>query len=204
MSTLYIAGGGGHGKVVAEAASLMKRWTTIVFLDDNPAVSHCGAWPVSGTISDAPKGVDFIVAIGNNSTRHTIYTTLIEKGLSPVNIIHPKAIVSPSISLGRGIFIAPGAIVNIDVTLGNATIINTGATVDHDSVIGPAAHICPGVNIAGEVTIGAETWVGIGSCTVQCITIGKNVMIGAGSIIRKNVDDNLLLADTPKQLIRNR
>lgn len=35
MSKLLILGAGGHGKVVAEIATKMKKWNEIAFLDDN-------------------------------------------------------------------------------------------------------------------------------------------------------------------------
>jgi len=70
---LAILGASGHGKVVADAASL-SGWGEIVFFDDAwPAVAKNGPWEVVGRSPDLlTKAAEFdgaVVAIGNNGIR---------------------------------------------------------------------------------------------------------------------------------------
>jgi len=46
-----------------------------------------------------------------------------------VSVVHPRAFVSPSASIGAGRVIMPGAIVNARSMIGNHCIINSGAIV---------------------------------------------------------------------------
>ncbi|NLZ35533.1 MAG: hypothetical protein GX889_11670 [Clostridiales bacterium] len=44
VKKLLILGAGGHGKVVAEIASLMKQWDEIAFLDDNKELKQVNGY----------------------------------------------------------------------------------------------------------------------------------------------------------------
>jgi len=44
VKKLLILGSGGHGKVVAEIASLMKQWDEIAFLDDNKELKQVNGY----------------------------------------------------------------------------------------------------------------------------------------------------------------
>ena len=124
MSRLLLVGAGGHGKVVAETAELLGRWDSIEFADDKfPALSQIGKWPVVSNTS--PESLtelgfkEFAVAIGNNLTRFQVQQKLIDKFFIPVSIIHPAAVVSPSVKLGVGTVVFAGAVINADTVIGD-------------------------------------------------------------------------------------
>ena len=48
---LIIIGASGHGKVVADIASLMGNWSEILFLDDNPKDAYLGEYKIIGNIN---------------------------------------------------------------------------------------------------------------------------------------------------------
>jgi sugar O-acyltransferase (sialic acid O-acetyltransferase NeuD family) len=206
VSRLAILGGGGHGKVVADAAECSGRWKEIVFYDDAwPVKSDDRPWPIAGSFQsflERPRpSCDVVVAIGDNRLRSTVANQLIENGFSLVNVIHPSATVSRHAHIGIGTVIFAGAVVNIGATLGTACIINTGAIVEHDCLLGTAVHVSPGANLAGEVTIGDASWIGIGSCIRQQIIVGRNVIIGAGAVVVKPVPDGLTVVGNPARIL---
>ena len=208
MKTLMIIGAGGHGKVVADAASSMKHWNEIVFVDKrHPDLSTTGHWPVNynddGLETLDKKTYDFIVAIGDNNIRHKLHSSLKERGFNIVNVIHPTAEISEYAELGVGNVILVHAVINVDVKLGDACIINTTATVDHDCIIDDGVHISPGVNLSGQVEVGERSWIGIGASVIQQVKIGAGVTVGAGSVVLSNVKDNITIAGAPARIIKH-
>lgn len=127
------------------------------------------------------------VAIGDNHLRVKLSSQCAELGYSLVSAISPTAILSPRVSIGRGVAIMPGAIVNVGTVVGDLAIINTGASVDHDCHIGESVHVAPRCGLAGSVKIGARTLIGIGTSILPGIEIGHDVIIGAGSVVIRNI-----------------
>jgi sugar O-acyltransferase (sialic acid O-acetyltransferase NeuD family) len=208
MSGLLIVGAGGHGKVVADAARLMKRWDRLAFLDDRyPSISSVFGCPVLGTIPQAPEFIedypDLAVAIGDNETRINLISMLNKAGFVLPSIIHPSAVVSESVRLGAGSVVFAQAAVNVDATIGMGAIINTGATVDHDCVLGKGVHLSPGVHLAGGVNIGDFSWIGIGATVIQGITVGERVTVGAGAVVHQDVDNNVRVAGVPAKVLKS-
>lgn len=193
MKKLAIYGAGGHGRVVADTASLL-GWQEIVFFDESwPLHQKNSIWSVIGNyenlIANLTEYDGVIVAFGNCSVRLEKTRELINLNAPVVSLVHPMSFVSPNSILGLGSVVFAGAVINIAATVGEASIINTGATVDHDCIIGPGVHVCPGANLSGGVEVGETSWVGVGSCVRHSIKIGSNVMVGAGAVIVKDVPD---------------
>lgn len=139
---LTIIGASGHGKVVAEIASLC-GYTEIEFLDDTESLNSCGSYPVVGKTDEAMEtDNDIFVAIGNGTVRKKLMEKLYNKNF-PI-LIHPSAIVSSDTKIGSGTVVMAGAVINPGVTIGKGCIINTCASVDHDCVIGDYVHISVG------------------------------------------------------------
>ncbi len=197
MRTLAIYGAGGHGRVVADTASML-GWQEIVFYDESWPQHHKNSiWPVVGNyenlLATLAKYDGVIVAFGNCVIRLNKTRELINLHAPIISLVHPKAFISPNSALGLGSVVFAGAVINIEAKVGEASIINTGATVDHDCIIGPGVHVCPGANLSGGVEVGESSWIGVGSCVRHGIKIGANVMIGAGAVIVKDVPDGVTM-----------
>lgn len=198
---LAIAGAGGHGRVVADAA-LESGWDKVVFFDDRfPDCSATLDWPVLGTLEDLlenPRNFDGVSAgVGDGQARLTILERLIAKGGLTATIVHPRAWVSTRAQLGTGVMVSAGAVVNVGAQIGAGVIINTGATVDHDCRIGDGVHIAPGAHISGAVDIGTLSWVGVGACVRQGIRIGTGVIVGAGAAVVSDLPDGVVAFGVP-------
>ena len=194
---LIIIGAGGHGKVVADCAEMMKCYQEVVFLDpryqqQEKQVQKQGLkqgikhehWP----IVDIPDNfaeyqgaeVDFFVAIGENLARKKVLNKLINSNVNIAKLVHPRAEVSQYAQLGAGTLVCANATINAFTKIGVGAIINTSASVDHDGVFGDFVHIAPNNSIAGGVTVGELGFIGIGSSIIQGINIGENTTVGAG------------------------
>jgi sugar O-acyltransferase (sialic acid O-acetyltransferase NeuD family) len=204
MSALLVVGAGGHGRVVADAATTMGTWQTISFVDDRPGMVNPPGFEIVGTSADlerlAKSHPDAVVAIGDAVTRLHLIQRCAEFGFDLPVIVHRSAAVSASASIGAGSVVFAQAVVNPGTTLGRGCIVNTGATVDHDCHLEEGVHACPGVHLAGNVRVGARTWIGIGACVKQDVRIGHDVIIGAGAAVISDVESELTVMGVPARV----
>lgn len=202
MGHLAILGASGHGKVVADAASLDANWETISFFDD--AWPHVGAkmpWPVVGNTQDLLETLDqfhgVVIGIGDNAIRQQKHELLLKNKAKIVSIVHPQAYISRYAVIAPGCVVFAQAVININAYVGSNTIINTGATIDHDCHLCGYVHVSPGANLAGGVSVGKGSWMGIGSSVKQGVKIGSNVIVGAGSVVIEPIPDGQIVAGVP-------
>ena len=196
---LIIIGAGGHGRVVADIATL-NGYDHISFLDDVD-VSRMN---VVGRISDFTKFIDnhdFFVAIGNNAVRKSFFDMVRTAGGTVATLCHPSAVFGSDVKLGQGVAAMAGVVVNNGATIGDGVILNTCCSVDHDCQIGSFAHISIGTHLAGTVSVGECTFIGAGAPVVNNITICKKCMIGAGALVVKNIIESGTYVGVPSKHI---
>lgn len=180
--TLLIVGAGGHGKAVAEAAVLSGQWQSIVFVDDRwPQFQQCAGWPVVANINGLTEAWSTahgaIAAIGNNAIRERCLEAIRASGVPLVSVIHPRAFISPTATIGEGSAVMAMAIIGTGSMVGLATIVNANATVDHEAVLEDFAHLGVGVQLAGGVHVKARAWLQAG-CSA-----GYGVVVDAGAVV---------------------
>ncbi|WP_324730735.1 acetyltransferase [Pseudomonas paeninsulae] len=189
--TLLIVGAGGHGKAVAEAALLSGEWQRIAFADDRwPELSESFGWPVvtnvAGLAALEVQVGGAIAAIGNNAMREQCVKAILTAGLPLVTVVHPRACVSPSATIGAGTAIMALAMVGVDATIGEAAIVNANATVDHDASLGDFAHLGVGVQLAGGVQVGARAWLQAGCSAGYQVVVGAGMVCAPGTVLLAN------------------
>lgn len=183
LNRLVIIGASGHGKVIADIA-ILNGYKDIVFLDDDENIKSCAGFPVVGQVTNAIGMTgDKIVAIGNAATRERIQAKLD----NVVTLIHPNAVISKRVKIGKGSVVVAGAVINSDSVIGDGVIINTGASLDHDCVIENFVHVSVGAHVAGTVVIGKRAWVGAGAVVINNLNICGDCMIGAGAVVVKDI-----------------
>lgn len=204
--TMFIVGAGGHGCVVAEAAT-EAGFSDVAFLDDRfPEVAACQGFRVLGSLaSHAGKfmsGDQVCLAVGNNRKRAELAETY--KTVPYVSVLHPRAVVSRTVRLGRGIAILANVVVNANANIGDHVILNTACIIEHDCVIGDAVHVSPGAILAGGVCVGARSWIGAGAVVRQGIVIGCDVIVGAGAVVVGDVVDRATVVGVPAKPLARR
>lgn len=197
MYDLIIIGASGHGKVVADIASL-NGYKKIAFLDDDRSISECGGYPVIGCCEAAPKGAIF-VAIGNAGLRKKMLDLYKDREI-PV-LIHPDAVVAESAVIGKGTVVMAGAVINPYASIGCGSIVNTCSSVDHDCNVGDYSHVAVGAHLCGTVSVGDRVWIGAGSVVINNLDICDDVMIGAGATVVDSIDEEGLYLGTPARKV---
>ncbi len=205
--SIYVYGGGGHGKVIMDVIRSQFGDSAIKgILDDNPAKKGETFYghEILGSLSDLKEDseVSFIIAIGDNAVRAEKAKLLAGLNKPFITLIHSSAIVAPGAKIGAGTVIMPGVIINADAVIGNHCIINTGAVIEHDCVVEDFAHIAPNTVLTGGVKVGSYTLIGSNSVVVPYKKVGSHCLIGAGSVITKNIPDRALARGNPARVIK--
>lgn len=183
---LLIIGAGGHGRVAADVAEAMGKYSEIAFVDDG-VVEKMPRFPLLGGSAVAEEKKDeyeVFVAIGNSRVRQQIMEKL---DAEFATLIHPSAIIGSNVTIGAGTIIMPGAIINTETTIGKGVILNTASSVDHECEIGDYCHIAVGAHLCGAVHVGEHTWIGAGATVIQCVNVCEKCMIGAGAVVVENI-----------------
>ena len=197
LKKLVIIGASGHGKVIADIA-VNNGYKEIVFLDDDETLTECAGFPVIGKTNQIVNTEgDKIIAIGNAEVREKF-----QKKVSTITLIHPKAVISRRVKIGKGSVVMAGAVINSDCVIGEGCIINTGASVDHDCRIGNFTHISVGAHIAGTCSIDEKTWIGAGTIVSNNVHIVDKCMIGAGAVVVKDIEEKGTYVGVPAKKIK--
>jgi UDP-perosamine 4-acetyltransferase len=203
-------GAGGHARVMLEALRFDQTYKLIGFLDRDPALIKKDVLgvPVIGNddllldISSTVK--HFFIGLGSTGPalhRVRLFSQAINLNMTPINIIHPNSIISPSATLGSGVAVLAGAIINACVSIGNNVVINTGAIVEHDSVIGDHVHVATGARLCGAVNVEREVHIGAGATILQGVKIGANSIVGAGAVVLRDVPAGVTVVGVPARII---
>lgn len=207
---VVIIGAGGHGQVVADLLMRMneqsQRLELVGYLDDDPDLwnQHRLGLPVLGAIEQLPRLAHdaVIIAIGDNARRRQIAERLGEMNETLIVGCHPRSVVAPDVTVGRGAMLCANAVVNPGSVIGANVILNTSCSVDHHNQIGDYAHIAPGANLGGEVLVGEGALVGIGAVIMPWRRVGAWSIVGAGALVHEDVPEGATVIGVPARVLR--
>jgi sugar O-acyltransferase (sialic acid O-acetyltransferase NeuD family) len=204
--SLWIAGAGGHSKVVVDALLNLDPHRLFVVSDDR-AVS--GSMTLLGIPVVAPlldkrsvEGRPIHVALGGNLLRQKISFEAERLGYILETIIHPSVCIAAAASLGAGTLVAARAVIGPNAMVGRGCIVNHGAIVDHDCTIGDWAHIAPSVVLGGDVVVEEGAMVGAGAIVLPGCRIGAWAVVGAGAVVTRDVSANQCVVGLPAKVMR--
>lgn len=189
MEKIILVGYGGHAKSVADCIERKKEYEIVGYVDIREADSR---YPYLGTDdvleSYFNQGIKYAVVcigyLGKGNVRQKLYKKLKKIGFSLPIIADPTAIVSETVEIGEGSFIAKNVIVNAEAKIGKMVIINTMALVEHECIVGDFAHVAVMAVLCGQVIIEESAFVGANATIIQNRKIESGRIVPAGSVIR--------------------
>jgi len=203
---LLIVGGGGHGRVVAEAAFLSGRFSQLLVIDPHASAdwtfSVCPCVANEVDVDAQPEDWQFISAVGEPDLRQRLFDAYERKGFAPATVLHPTAIVSPSAQIGRGVAVCAGAVVATLSRVGDGVIVNHKAVVEHDSEVAAFAHLAPGAVLAGGACLGKKSFLGSNASIRHGKRVGPGVIIGNGAAVVADISGPGIYGGTPARLLK--
>ena len=198
---IIIIGTGKHAKVVTDILEDMNKYQISGFIsEENHKNGEFLGYPLLGNdaslleMFNNGEIINAAIGIGGwenyNKLRKQIYLKVNKIGFQLPNVIHPTAIISKNVIMGKANVIFPGVIMNTEVVLHNNIVIATGATIDHETTIKDNVLVSAGVTVGGNVEIGEDCLLSLGSKVVSDLKIQKNVIIAAGAVVVKDCPDS--------------
>lgn len=197
---VYVVGTGGAGRETLDVA-LACGVVPAGFLDDRPGQTLVRDLPVS-LPDEADAGARFVVGIADADARRGLAARLQARGLEPLTLVHPSAVVAPVTRLGSGCVVMALAHVSSDVVVGDHVHIQYTATVGHDTVIEDFVTVLPGANISGAVRLGEGCTVGTGAAVLQGRVVGAGAFVGAGAVVTRDVAAGAVVVGAPARPLR--
>jgi sugar O-acyltransferase (sialic acid O-acetyltransferase NeuD family) len=112
-------------------------------------------------------------------------------------LVHPRAVISRSATLGEGVVVGASAVIAARTTIADQVTINRGALIGHHVDVGPFATIQPGAVIGGAGTVGARAYVAMGARVLERLTIGEGALVGAGAVVTHDVEPGARVVGVP-------
>lgn len=200
-----IIGGGGYGREVLEyahdAGAQGWEYRVVGFYDDSSDVrdGYAPGHPVLGPLAAiADSNLEhFIIALGSPESRKMAADLVSGAGKALVSLVHPRAFVSRSASVGVGTIVCPFAMIGAHSIVGENVSINVYGSIGHDSVIGRDVVVSPYAAITGTVELGDESFLGTHVTITPGVNIGSHSKINAGSVVNRSAPAGSLLAGSP-------
>lgn len=209
---LIVIGGGGHARVVTEAiVSNPGGYRLSGFVDpdagdegmkqnglrwlggDEELANHPGAWGVLG-----------VGALGPGSRRREIVARLDPDLAGWASVVHQKAYVSSTATVGEGSVILSGAILQAGARIGAHCVVSDGAVVEHDVALGDYSMVGPGAVVGGGAVVGTGAFIGLGAVIRDHRSIGDDALVGMGAVVVSDVDPSTVVIGNPARQLGSR
>lgn len=203
---LHVFGAGGAGREIAWLAE--QCWGKSVMVDFVIDLPDHPMQPVNGyriqQLADVlpDESAAFVVAVGDPLARRRLAGRCSAVPLNAATLVHPRAEISESVTLGSGTIVCAGTDLTTNVSVGAHTYINLHCSVSHDSVLGDFVTLSPGVTICGHVRVGNDVFVGAGATIIngsaeRPLIIGDRARIAAGACVTQAVAADARVAGVP-------
>lgn len=199
---LLIFGAGGQARELIDLVRDLAEPLNILGLidrnEDNVGKTINGV-QVFRSVSEAPSVEHIVGVIGSGliPLRDRMLEEMLAGGVAPVALVHPSAVVAPTVFLGAGAIVAAQSVVMNSACLGSNCLINVACSIGHDCTIGDAAVLSPGVRLGGAVEIGEAAFIGIGASVLPGLRVGERAVVGAGAVVNQDVAPGATVAGVP-------
>lgn len=204
-TSIVIVGAGGFGREVLQYAvetyGAMAHVTIKGFLDD--AITDLTLFgldvPVLSTIDGYTPTADdrVLIAVGDPSTREGLASRLAARGAAFTSLVHPRAYLSGTASIGVGCIVAPFASVGAHATVGDHSVLTFYASVGHDATVGRWCALSPHSVANGASRLGDGVFLGSHAIVNPGQAVGERAKVAAGAVVYRAVPAHSLAVGNP-------
>jgi sugar O-acyltransferase (sialic acid O-acetyltransferase NeuD family) len=198
MRSLLLIGAGGFARETVELVRAVNReaptWELLGLLDDDPELRgrELLGVPVLGPCDAAVEFPDaHLAACVANPEDPLRRLRLVERVGLPeeryATLIHPRAVVPDSVSLGAGSIVHANVVFTADIRVGAHVAIMPEVVFTHDDAVEDGVTFGAGACVAGAVTIGAGAYVGAGALLRERLSVGAGAVVGMGAVVTRSV-----------------
>lgn len=145
----------------------------------------------------------FVIGIGLPALRRKAFLKWKSRGARFVNLIHPRAQLIGSISLGQANILSCDSYISCNVTIGDANYLNGSVVIGHDTIIGNYNFFAPFSIILGTAAVGSGNTFGVHSVLFAHGRIGDNNRIIPGSYVYKGCGNAKVMMGNPALIMGN-
>lgn len=150
-----------------------------------------------------PENYDVVIAIGEPLIRKKIASELPPE-TTYATIVHPNAIVSDWVEIGKGSIVTAGNVITCNIKIGDHAHLNLNTTIGHDCLIGDFFTTAPGAHVSGNCTFADCVYLGTNSAVKNGITICNDVTIGMGAMVVKSINESGVYIGNPSKKLEKK
>lgn len=207
---LLLIGAGGFARETIELVHAINReaptWELVGLLDDDPELrgQELLGVPVLGPCENVRVYPDASLAACVASPRDPLRRLRLVARLGlPLEryatLVHPRATIAASATLGPGTIVHANVVLTADVRLGWHVAVMPAVVLTHDDVVEDGATFGAGARIAGGVKIEAGAYIGAGALLREHLSIGAGAVVGMGAVVTKPVPPREVWYGSPAQ-----
>lgn len=201
MRKFVIFGAGGHALSIADLLSNIEN-SMFYFCTDQDSIPVPKGFeqiPLNHLKSNS-EDFEVIIGVGDLQKRANLILELSSSNCIFSTVVHPRAYVSKSASIGKGTIIFSNSYIGPGVQIGDFVIVNTNTVVEHNSQVSDYTVLSPSVTLAGNVEVGESTFLGMGVSVSPDVHIGKGCTIGANSFVNSHIPSHSKAYGSPAKV----
>ena len=200
----------GQAHVVLDVLRETGAHEVVAFLDETPSLwgKTVHGIPVLGAPAAIGQAIAMgaeggMVSIGDARARERLGAVLIAAGLDLPTLIHPRAYVAPSATLGRGVFVNALAYIGAGAVVEDSVHVGFTAVVSHHAQIGVAATLSGRSTSGGRTRVGRRAFLGLGAIILPDLSVGDDAVVGAGAVVTRNVPPSCTVVGVPARPMKS-
>lgn len=195
-------------ELISDINAIESRYEIIGALDDDASLHGTKIEGVTiggglGKAAEYPQA-DFVFSIGSFRSRLRRAEILRNLALADdrfATLIHPRAKIYSSASVGAGSIIHCGAVIANGARLGRWSIVLWNVVIGADNLLGDGAMVASGVVTNSKARIGSFSFIGAGSQIAEDVTVGPGAMIAMGSLVMRDVPPGAFQLGNPPRIL---
>jgi sugar O-acyltransferase (sialic acid O-acetyltransferase NeuD family) len=149
-------------------------------------------------LDEPPAGEPGAAIMGTgDAARREVVARVEAAGWKVATLIHPRAHVAPSATVGAGSVVGPVAVIGACARIGDHVVLGRGALVGHHTEIGAFCTLGPGANVAGNVRLEADVHIAMGALVRDHTTIGAAAVVAMGAVVVEDVPSGVEVRGVP-------